>query len=138
MCSAKYGVAMRPDDHWDKAQRLEDTRLRTLDPDKDCELFIWSCIHGGAQLLNVILHRAGVTDDKFDMIHTWVPELSRPVPDALKPVFEALARIESLGPRFVRGAEPWNSEIGRRCLADYASVKAAASATITRGAEHPR
>ena len=85
---------MRPDEHWDKAQRLENTRLGKLDPDEDCELLIWSCIHGGAQLLNVILHRAGVTDENFDMIHTWVPELGRPVPDALKPVFETLARIE--------------------------------------------
>ena len=121
---------MRPEDHWDKAQRLENTRVGKLDSDGDCELLVWSCIHGGAQLLNVILHRAGVTDDNFDMIHTWVPELSRPVPDALKPVIDALARIEALGPRFVRGAELWNSAIGRQCLSDYAVVKAAAAAAI--------
>src|ERR1700737_5512204 len=72
-------ASMQPDEHWDKAQRLENTRLGKLDPDADCELFIWSCIHGGAQLLNVILHRAGVTDENFDMIHTWMPELGRPV-----------------------------------------------------------
>jgi hypothetical protein len=121
---------MQPDEHWDKAQRLENTRLGKLDPDADCELFIWSCIHGGAQLLNVILHRAGVTDESFDMIHTSVPELGHPVPDALKPLFEALARIESLGPRFVRGAESWDPKVGRRCLADYAALRAAADAAI--------
>jgi hypothetical protein len=121
---------MRPDEHWDKAQRLENSRLGKLDPDEDCELLIWSCIHGGAQLLNVILHSAGVTDESDDMIHTSVPELGRPVPDAQKPLFEALARIEALGPRFVRGAEPWDSEVGRRCLADYAALKAAAGAMI--------
>jgi hypothetical protein len=121
---------MRPDEHWAKAQRLEGTRLRTLDPDEDSELVIWSCIHGGAQLLNVILHRVGVTEESFDMIHTTVPELGRHVPQAQKPVFEALARIESLGPRFVRGAEPWDSEVGRRCLADYAMLKAAAAGVL--------
>jgi hypothetical protein len=121
---------MRPAEHWDKAQRLENTRLGKLDPDEDCELMIWSCIHGGAQLLNVILHRAGVTDENFDMIHTWMPELGRPVAGALKPAFEALARIESLGPRFVRGAQSWDSEVGRRCLADYAALKAAAGAAM--------
>jgi hypothetical protein len=121
---------MRPDEHWAKAQRLENTRLRTLDPDEDSELLIWSCIHGGAQLLNVILHRAGVTDERFDMMHTSVPDLGRHVPDAQKRVFEALARIEALGPRFVRGAEPWDSEVGRRCLADYAVLKAAAATAI--------
>jgi hypothetical protein len=121
---------MRPEDHWDKAQRLENTRLGKFDPDDDCELLIWSCIHGGAQLLNVTLHRMGVTEENFDMIHTSVPELGRAVPDTLKPVFEALARIESLGPRFVRGAESWNSEIASRCLADYATVKTAAAAAL--------
>jgi hypothetical protein len=122
---------MRAEDHWNKAQRLENSRLTGLDPDEDCELTIWSCIHGGAQLLNVILHRGGVTDENFDMIHTWVPDLPRPVPDALQPVFAALARIESLGPRFVRGADSWSSEVGRQCLADYGVVKAAAKAALT-------
>jgi hypothetical protein len=122
---------MRPNDHWDKAQRLEATRLNKLDRDEDCELLVWSCIHGGAQLLNVILHRTGFTNESFDMIHTWVPELNRPVPEALTSVFAALARIEALGPRFVRGAEPWDPEIGKRCLADYALVKASASAALT-------
>jgi len=123
-------VVMRPDEHWAKAQRLENTRLRTLDPDDDSELVIWSCIHGGAQLLNVILHSAGVTEESFDMIHTSVPEVDWHVPDAQKPVFEALARIEALGPRFVRGAEPWDSEVGRQCVADYAMLKAAAAVAI--------
>ncbi len=121
---------MRPNEHWAKAERLENTRLRTLDPNEDCELVVWSCIHGGAQLLNVILHRAGLTGESFDMIHTSVPELGRDVPDAQKPVFEALARIESLGPRFVRGPEQWDAEVGRRCLADYAVLKAAAATAL--------
>ncbi len=128
---------MRAEDHWDKAQRLENSRLTKLDPNQDCELMVWSCIHGGAQLLNVILHRAGVTEDNFDMIHTWVPDLHVAVPDKLKPVFAALARIEALGPRFVRGAESWDHEVGRQCLADYALVKAAASAALAGpGAGH--
>jgi hypothetical protein len=121
---------MRPDEHWDKAQRLESTRLGKLDPDDDCELVIWSCIHGGAQLINVILHRAGVTNESFDMVHTSVPDVDLSVPKSLKPVFEALARIEQLGPRYVRGAEPWNSEVGQRCLADYAAVRVAARAAL--------
>jgi hypothetical protein len=118
---------MRAEDHWKKAQRLENSRRTKLDPNEDCELTVWSCIHGGAQLLNVILHRTGVTEDNFDMIHTWTPDLPVTVPEKLKPVFAALARIEALGPRFVRGAESWNYEVGRQCLADYEVVKTAAS-----------
>jgi hypothetical protein len=121
---------MRPEEHWEKALHLENTRLRKLHPDEDSELVIWSCIHGGAQLLNVILHRAGVTGEDFDMIHTSVPEVDWQVPDAQKSVFAALARIEALGPRFVRGAEAWNSEIRRQCLADYAMLKSAAAAAL--------
>jgi hypothetical protein len=64
---------MRAEDHWEKSQHLENSRLRKLDPNADYELLIWSCIHGGAQLLNVILHRTGVTSDDYDMIHTSVP-----------------------------------------------------------------
>jgi hypothetical protein len=122
--------AMRAEDHWEKAQHLEHSRLRRLDPNADYELVIWSCIHGGAQLLNVILHHTGVTADDFDMIHTSVPESTFHIPDTHKPVFEALARIEALGPRFVRGAETWDVDVGRRCLADYAIVKAAAASSI--------
>lgn len=121
---------MRAEDHWEKAQHLENSRIGKLDPNADYELLIWSCIHGGAQLLNVILHRARVTADDFDMIHTSVPDFTFQIPDAHKPVFEALARIEALGPRFVRGAESWNVDVGRRCLADYAVVKAAAAAAL--------
>jgi hypothetical protein len=121
---------MRAEDHLEKAQHLEHSRLRRLDPNADYELLIWSCIHGGAQLLNVILHSAGVTADDFDMIHTSVPEFTFDIPDMHKPIFEALARIEALGPRFVRGAESWDTDVGRRCLADYAVVKVAAGAAL--------
>lgn len=122
---------MRAEDHWEKAQRLENSRLRTLDPNADYELLIWSCIHGGAQLLNVLLHCTGVTPVDFDMIYTSVPEISFPIPDMHTPVFEALARIETLGPRFVRGAKSWEADVGQRCLADYATVKAAAANSMT-------
>jgi len=122
---------MRAEDHWKKALRLENSRINALDPNQDCELTIWSCVHVGAQLLNVILHQEGVTEENFDMIHTWVPDLPAAVPEKLKPVFSALARIEDLGPRFVRGAEPWSSEVGRQCLADYALVKAAATVALS-------
>jgi len=121
---------MRPEDHWQKAQHLESTRTGKLDINDDCELVVWSCIHGGAQLLNVILHRAGVTDEAFDMIHTSVPEVSWDVPQAQKPIFAALSRIEALGPRFVRGAESWRPEVGRQCLADYELLKVAAAAAL--------
>lgn len=121
---------MRAEEHWEKAQHLENSRLRRLDPNADYELLIWSCIHGGAQLVNVLLHCTGVTAIDLDMIHTSVPEFTFHIPDTHRPVFEALARIEALGPRFVRGAESWDPDVGRRCLADYAIVKAAAAASI--------
>ena len=122
---------MRAEDHWEKARRLENSRLDKLDPNGDAELSIWSCIHGGAQLLNVVLHCAGATGENFDMIHTNVPDPTYAVPESLQPIFAALSRIEALGPRFVRGAEPWSSEVARQCLADYALVKAAAAAALS-------
>jgi hypothetical protein len=117
---------MRAEQHMAKAQRLEDSRRTKLDTEKDHELVVWSCIHGGAQLLNVVLHRFGVTDDDFDMIHTWVPDPPTGVPDTLTDFFDTLRRIEALGPRFVRGCEPWSADVGRQCLADYAALKASA------------
>jgi hypothetical protein len=135
LAAAKFRVgrkaSMRAEDHWEKSQHLENSRLRKLDPNADYELLIWSCIHGGAQLLNVILHRTGVTSDDYDMIHTSVPEVDFHIPDTHKLVFEALARIESLGPRFVRGAESWDANVGHRCLADYALVRKTAATALT-------
>src|SRR5271156_2820720 len=121
---------MRAEDHWEKAQRLENSRLRKLDANADYELLIWSCIHGGAQLLNVILHSADITAHDFDMIHTSVPEFTFHIPDMHKPVFEALARIEALGPRFVGGPESWTADVAHLFLTDCAFVKPAAAAAL--------
>ena len=115
---------MRIEDHWAKARRLEATRNWKLDTRADHEIVIWSCIHGGAHLANVILHRLGVTEDSFDLIHSDIPDLNRAVPPEAAAMLATLKSIETLGPRFVRGIEPPDPATIKACLAAYGKVRA--------------
>lgn len=121
---------MRADRHMAKARRLEESVRGKLDLGDDAELIIWGCIHGGAQLLNVMFHRHGFTADGDDMIHTWVPELTRPVPAQLAEFVDTLKRIEALGPRHVRGFEPCPADVVAACLADFRRLKAIAAGAL--------
>lgn len=114
---------MRIEDHWNKAMRLEATRTQKLDRNEDYEILIWSCIHGGAHLANIALHKMGVTDESFDLIHSNIPEHNLPGGDAVVGMLATLKSIEDLGPRFVRGIEPLDLEAMEVCLAAYAQVK---------------
>lgn len=118
---------MRIEDHWAKARRLEATRNKKLNTRDDYEIVIWSCIHGGAHLVNVALHRLGVTEESFDLIHSDIPELNRPVPPDAAAMLATLKSIETLGPRFVRGIEPPDPAAVKACLAAYDKVKAFAA-----------
>ena len=114
---------MRIDDHWSKAARLEGTRTTKLDTREDYELVIWSCIHGGAHLANVALHKLGVTDETLDLIHSDIPELNLVMPPDAANMLATLKSIEELGPRFVRGSEPFDPKAVEFCLAAYGRVK---------------
>lgn len=115
---------MRINDHWAKAMRLEGTRTKKLDSRDDYEIVIWSCIHGGAHMANIALHRLGVTEESFDLIHSDIPELNRAVPPEAAAMLATLKSIETLGPRFVRGIEPLDPAVVKSCLAAYDKVKA--------------
>jgi hypothetical protein len=123
---------MRIEDHWNKALRLEATRKRKLDRQEDYEIVIWSCIHGGAHLANIALHKLGVTDESFDLIHSNIPEHDLKGPAPVAEMLATLKSIEDLGPRFVRGIEPFDIKAVDACLAAYDKVKGYAEAALKR------
>lgn len=121
---------MRAIEHWEKAARLEASRTKGLDERDDYELIIWSCIQGGGQLANVILHNRGITGENQDQIHSDVPEMKRDLPHDITEFLAVLKSIESLGPRFVRGNEPIKPEVLKSCLDAYDKVKALAKKSL--------
>jgi hypothetical protein len=123
---------MRIDDHWNKAMRLEATRKQKLNQTEDYEIVIWSCIHGGAHLANVALHKLGVTNEDFDLIHSNIPEHNLQPPIAAAEMLATLRSIEDLGPRFVRGVEPLDMKAVEACLAAYNEIKSFAQRVLNR------
>jgi hypothetical protein len=123
---------MRIEDHWAKALRLEATRSGKLDTRDDYEIVVWSCIHGGAHLANVALHRLGVTEESFDLIHSDIPEMNRELPPEAAAMLATLKSVETLGPRFVRGIEPPDPAAVQACLAAYDKVKAFAERVMNQ------
>jgi hypothetical protein len=123
---------MRVEDHWNKAMRLEATRQQKLDQIEDYEIVIWSCIHGGAHLANVALHSMGVTEESFDLIHSNIPEHKLTGPAPMAELLATLQSIEDLGPRFVRGVEPFDRRAVEACLVAYDNVKAYAESALGR------
>src|SRR5207237_7950528 len=107
---------MRIEDHWHKAMRLEATRTQKLDAPDDYELVIWSCVHGGAHLANVALHKLGVTDESFDLIHSNIPEHDLKGPAPVEELHSTLKSIEALVPRVVRGIEPVDAKADKHCV----------------------
>jgi hypothetical protein len=114
---------MEPIDHLRKASRIERSRMARLDASDDYELIIWSCIHGGAHLLNAALHAAGLTESEQDYIRSDKidPGLALPVPVA--DVVKSLRSIEALGAKFVRGGEVPESATVRSCIDAYDAAK---------------
>ena len=126
---------MRIEDHWNKAMRLEATRKQKLNPTEDYEIVIWSCIHGGAHLANIALHKLGVTGEGFDLIHSNIPEHNLQAPAAAAEMLATLKSIEDFGPRFVRGIEPLDMKAVETCLAAYDKVKSFAEGALNRKGE---
>lgn len=126
---------MRAEDHWNKAMRLEATRKQKLDATQDYEIVIWSCIHGSAHLANIALHELGITGEGFDLIHSNIPEHNLQTPAAAAEMLATLKSIEDLGPRFVRGIEPFDLKAVEACLAAYDKVKRFAESALNRSQE---
>jgi len=116
--------------HLAKFRRLDATLAR-LDPIEDQELWIWTAMNAGVNLLNAALHRCGATadTDSFhtqvegvyavpdrrdatmqdrmhapgDVMHVGQPAIPGPLPEAILRGSEALRVIENLREIFVRG-----------------------------------
>jgi hypothetical protein len=114
---------MKAEDHWAKAARIEASRTRKLDRAEDYELIIWSCIHGGAHLVNAVMHRLGLTPDNKDYIHSDKIEDGVKLPDSVVQMLDTLHSIELHGPRFVRGPEPLDPKAVETCLDLYGRLK---------------
>lgn len=61
---------MRVHSHVEKVQRLAELRRR-FDPVEDFELWYWTTLTAGANMLNASLHRAGLTSD--DPVFSTIP-----------------------------------------------------------------
>jgi hypothetical protein len=124
---------MKVASHLDKFRRL-DALLAQLDPLEDCELWIWTAMNAGVNLLNATLHRLRATQetDSFhtqveglyvipdrargslrdavhapgDLMHYGQPPLAQAVPAAIERAGAALKIIEDLREPHVRGCEP--------------------------------
>ncbi len=114
---------MRADQHLAKAKRIENTMMQKLDLNKDYEIFIWCCIHASNQLFNVALHKQGLTKDDVDQIHSNIPEYRGSRTAEIDRIIALMEKIEMLGPRYVRGCEPWDQKIGEECLQNFRLIK---------------
>jgi hypothetical protein len=118
--------------HLDKFRRLDATLAR-LDAREDCELWIWTAMNAGVNLLNAALHHVGATHptDSFhtqveglyavpdrargtledavhapgDVMHFGQPPVAN-VPAAIERAGAALKVIEDLREPHVRGSDP--------------------------------
>lgn len=114
---------MSPEDHWAKALRMERSRLAKLDLAEDCELVVWSCMQGGAHLLNAMLHHAGLSTPDMDYIRSDKLEPGLAIPEPVERLVALLRSIEGLGPRFVRGPERPQSSTTTACVDAYDQAK---------------
>ena len=114
---------MRPNDHVTKARRMEATMTAKLDPDKDYELYLEGYMLAGTHFLNAILHKFSVTKEEFDLLHSDKPVLDTAIEEKLRPLFEAMRRIEDLRPGYLRGTQPWLAEDRQICRESYQQVR---------------
>lgn len=119
--------------HIDKFRRLNKTKGR-LDPEADCELWIWTAMNAATHLLNAALHHVHLTQqiDSFhsqveglywvpdrntgaltdaihapgDIMHFGQPRLGEPIPSTIERAGAALKVIEALRGPYVRGNDP--------------------------------
>ncbi|MDI6907608.1 MAG: hypothetical protein QMC81_09020 [Thermoanaerobacterales bacterium] len=114
---------MKPSDHFAKAARIEETMLKKLDVHEDYETVIENCMLAGTHWLNGILHKLGVTEEGFDLLHSDKPALNREVNGEVKEILAAMKYIEDLRPYHVRGVDPYRPELGDKCMECYHKVK---------------
>ncbi|MEO8303699.1 MAG: hypothetical protein ABI724_06240 [Betaproteobacteria bacterium] len=143
--------------HLDKFRRLDAT-LRKLDAGADQELWIWTAMNAGVNLLNAALHACSATSetDSFhtqveglyavperatgvlrdamhppgDVMHVGQPAIAAPLPPGIERASAALRVIEDLRERFVRGSERAPADVQRDWHAAYATCVSELTAVL--------
>lgn len=140
--------------HIEKFTRME-AALARLDPEQDCELWIWTAMNGLTHLLNAAMHQAGLTkaSDSFhsqveglygvpdrntgrvadamlppgdgDVMHLGRPPVPAPLPAAIQRAGAALKVIEDLRVPFVRGDQTVPEGASTRWRSAYADCREA-------------
>jgi hypothetical protein len=149
--------------HLEKFRRLDAT-LQRLDPVADCELWIWTAMNAGVNLLNAVLHASDVSreTDSFhtqvegvyavvdrtngavhdamhppgDVMHVDQPRIDAPLPLGVARACAALRTIEDLREPFVRGSERVDAGAVREWCEAYRTCVNELQAALRAGGWH--
>lgn len=130
---------MRTREHIVKTRRLEATMGR-MDEADDFEMIIEICMLAGTHLLNAALHAEGVSHGHQDQSHTDRPPLTflnKEPSDMLQQGMKALAYVEGLRKTYVRGGEPYDADVARKCLDSYRECRACFMDIVGSRADRP-
>jgi hypothetical protein len=107
---------MTPEQHRDKAERIEASLARL--GDEDWEIRIEAAMLAGTHWVNHALHRSGASEIAEDMVHVSMCMVSvlRKYRLAQPELIEALEEIEDLRPLYVRGDMDGAPQAARRAL----------------------
>jgi hypothetical protein len=138
---------MRVDEHF-KVAREFDAALAKLDPETDRLAVIESLMMAGTNYMNAVLHANKITDETFDLTHSYKPKPEgwddTKVPIPLQELMSALHVIERTRHRYARGIVPGRkdpslSELSnatvQECLTHYRRIKDVVECVFARAAD---
>ena len=107
---------MTPENHRDKAQRIERSLAKLTD--SDWEIRIEAAMLAGTHWVNYVLHKSGVSEMSEDMVHASMCMVSvlRKYKLAEPDLIAQLEEIEELRPQFVRGDMDGGANAANRAL----------------------
>jgi hypothetical protein len=123
---------MRIHDHLEKAARIERTRNETLRSDSDYILYVDSFMISMTHQLNVVLHALNLTPESFDLVHTYLPKLDRPLPTEVVMLMDLVRDVERMRPGYLRGDIPWSPIDGQRCLSNAEKLRRALEGILSK------
>lgn len=107
---------MSPEQHRDKAERIERSLVALTD--SDWEIRIEAAMLAGTHWVNFVLHKTGVSAGTEDIVHASMCMVSvlRKYKLAESEMLERLEEIEELRPLYVRGDMDGGPQAARRAL----------------------
>ncbi len=113
---------MTPENHRDKAERIERSLARLTD--SDWEIRIEAAMLAGTHWVNFVLHEIGVSEMSEDMVHASMCMVSvlRKYKLAEPGLIAQLEEIEELRPLFVRGDMDGGAKAADRALELLGSI----------------